>query len=481
MAQQIIGRQREKLELQELFDSGHPEFVVVHGRRRVGKTYLIREFFADRLAFYHTGLSPAEEVGSGQTLIASQLESFYSSLSRYGFRGSMPRDWIEAFDDLISLLEHKSADGGRQVVFIDEMPWIDTPRSGFVTAFEHFWNGWGAGRSNLLLIVCGSSTSWITDKIINSKGGLFNRITFEMELKPFTLRECEEFYESRNMAIDRYDQLQAYMVLGGIPYYLSMLRKEWSLAQNIDALCFARKGRLRQEFDRLFNSLFINSEASKAVVRQLVRHRNGMLRSQLIEAMNKPSGGGLTTMLRALEEADFIMHYTSYRGAKREVYYRLVDPFCLFHLHFMDRDKTTKEHFWSDNLTTGALNAWRSLAFENVCFAHVQQIKQALGIAGVQAEVAPWFSRQKADGAQIDMLIDRADRVINVCEMKYCADDFAITKAYDKTLRHKLELFAQETSNRKSLHLTLVTTFGLKRNEYAGRIQNVVTIDDLFK
>lgn len=481
MAQQIIGRQREKQELQELFDSGRPELVVVHGRRRVGKTFLVREYFADRLTFYHTGLSPAEQTGAGDSLIASQLESFYSSLSRYGYRGGMPRDWIQAFDALISLLEQKSDGGGRQVVFIDEMPWIDTPRSGFVTAFEHFWNGWGAGRSNLLLIVCGSSTSWITDKIINNKGGLFNRITFEMELKPFSLRECEEFYQSRDMGIDRYDQLQAYMVLGGIPYYLSMLRKEWSLAQNIDALCFARKGRLRQEFDRLFNSLFINSEASKAVVRALSKKRSGLLRSQLVEALGKPSGGGLTNLLQALEEADFITRYNSYQGPKRDVRYRLVDPFCLFYLHFMDRGKTTNEHYWSDNLNTGALNAWRGLAFENVCFAHVAQIKQALGISGVHAEVAPWLSKQQDDGAQIDMLIDRADRVINVCEMKYAADDFVITRDYDKNLRHKLELFSQETHNRKSLHLTLVTTFGLKRNEWAGRVQNVVLMDDLFK
>ncbi|MGI6223510.1 MAG: AAA family ATPase [Prevotella sp.] len=477
MAQKIIGRKREKELLEEIYNSGNPEFVVVHGRRRVGKTFLIRELFSDRLTFYHTGLSPVENGDGTKTILQRQLETFYASLSRYGYHGAMPSNWIEALNCLIHLLEQKG--GERQVVFLDELPWIDTAKSGFMTAFEHFWNGWGAGRSNLMLVVCGSSTSWINDNIINNHGGLYNRITAEIALQPFTLKECEDFYIDRGIMMDRYDMLQSYMIFGGVPYYMSLMRKGLSLAQNIDELCFSKRGQLRYEFDRLFNSLFVNPEANKSLVRLLFKRKAGMKRNEIISESNKISGGGLTNILKGLEAGNFITTYRNYGASKREIFYKLTDFFCLFYLNFMD-EKTTDEHYWSSNLLTGSLNAWRGLAFENLCFAHVEQLKTALGIAGVHTETMPWRSKNQEDGAQIDMLIDRDDRVINVCEMKFATDDYVITRNYDRELRHKLTLFSEETKTRKSLHLTLVTTYGLKQNEYSGKVQRIITMNELF-
>ena len=480
MAQEIIGRAKEKKELQDLYDSGRPEFIVVQGRRRIGKTFLVRETFEGKFSFYHTGLSPAETRIEDKTVLKIQLESFYSSLVRFGYSGGMPGGWLQAFDILIKLLESLGTTK-RQVVFIDEMPWMDTPRSGFVTALEYFWNGWGAGRSNLMLIVCGSAASWLGDKIINSKGGLYNRTTFEIKLRPFTLKECEAFYASRQIEMDRYDQLQSYMIMGGIPYYLSLLRKDRSLAQNIDDLFFAKNAKLNQEFDRLFNSLFSNPDFNKRIVRMIGGKRSGVTRKEIVGKSDISSGGNLTTALKVLMASDFIETYSQYKGSKTDVCYKLSDSFCLFYLYFMDKDKTTNEHFWQDNLHSSSLNAWRGYAFENVCFSHVWEIKNALGITGVQTEVMPWQSRQKEDGAQIDMVIDRADRVINICEMKFSVDDFVITKSYDKVLRHKLDLFSEETKCRGSLHLTLITTYGLSANEYSGKVQNVITMDDFFK
>jgi AAA+ ATPase superfamily predicted ATPase len=480
MAQNIIGRTKEKRELSELYHSGRPEFVVVQGRRRIGKTFLVREMFEGKFAFYHTGLSPAETKAEDNATLQRQLEMFYSSLVRYGYEGIMPKSWLQAFDDLIGLLEKTGSDK-RQLVFIDEMPWMDTPRSGFIPAFEHFWNGWGAGKCNLMLVVCGSATSWIGDKILNNKGGLFNRTTFEIRLRPFTLKECADFYKERQIVMDQYDQLQAYMIMGGIPYYMSLLRKEWSLAQNVDELFFAKDAKLRIEFDRLFNSLFANPELNKDLIRHLGKKRSGLTRTEIMEKVGLMSGGRLSDMLRMLEASDFITTCRSYKGAVRDTRYILTDAFCLFYLYFMDKNKTTNERFWQDNLHSASLNAWRGYAFERVCFSHVWQIKNALGISGVQTEVMPWRSKQQDDGAQIDMVIDRDDRVINICEMKFCRDDFTITKSYDKELRHKLELFSNETKTRKALHLTLVTTYGVSRNEYSGKVQNVVTMDDLIK
>ena len=479
MAQKIIGRSQEARELQELYENGKPVFAVVYGRRRVGKTFLVRELFKNAMTFYHTGLSPYEL--ATDKLKTQQLGNFYSSLVRYGSkRGKLPQDWFEAFDMLIALLESKNT-GKRQVVFIDELPWMDTPRSGFVTALEHFWNGWGAGRDNLMLIVCGSATSWISDKLLNNKGGLYDRTTNEIKLRPFTLGECASFYEQEGIVMSRYDQLQCYMITGGIPYYLSMLQKGKSLAQNVDRMFFAPDGKLSLEFDRLYSSLFTNDEECKKIVRLLAKSRQGYTRKDIVSLAKLTDGGGLTATLKALEVSDFVTSYVKFGYPKREVYYRLTDFYSKFFLSFIDGKRTTNPTFWQDNLKTPELTAWRDFTFETLCYYHLPLIKQSLGISGVQTEASAWKSRKEKDGAQIDMLISRADNVVNVCEIKFCEDDFTITAAYDKVLRNKLSTFEEETKCRKSLHLTLVTTYGVKCNEYSSRVQNVVTMDDLFK
>lgn len=475
----IIGRKREQEELYRLAHSGKAEFVVVYGRRRVGKTYLVREYFDNHFDFYHTGLSPIEL--DGERLMEKQLQSFYHSLKRYGSDAShQPADWIEAFEMLITLLEKKER-GRRLTVFIDEMPWMDTPRSGFITALEHFWNGWAAGQSHIMLIACGSATSWISDKLIQNKGGLYGRTTYEIHLAPFTLGECEAYFKSENIIMDRYDQLQCYMVMGGIPYYLSYLNKGYSLAQNIDRLFFHKEGKLRHEFERLYASLFTSPENYIKVVRLLASRREGYTRSEIAQATGIPYGGGLTNILKSLEVSDFITTYNYYKHPSREVYYKLTDLYTLFYLHFVDKKAVTNPNFWQDNLLSPSLNAWRGITFEEVCFVHRDKIKAALGIGSVQTDVSPWRSRTtEGEGAQINMLIDRADRIINVCEMKFTASDFLIDRKYDAELRRKLDVFVTETHQRKALHTTLVTTYGLVPNEYSSRIQRIITMDALF-
>ncbi len=475
----ILGRKNEIAELNNIYESGKPEFVVVYGRRRVGKTFLIREMFKDKLSFYHTALSPIE-LGDNQ-LLKKQLLGFGSSLSKYGLNiDKMPSNWFDAFDMLISLLEMDKT-GQRQVVFIDELPWMDTSRSGFITAFEHFWNGWGAGRDNLMLIVCGSATSWITDNLINNHGGLYNRTTREIKIKPFTLHECEEYYSSNGIQLDRISQMEAYMITGGIPYYMSYIEKGKSIAQNIDSLMFRNGAKLSMEFDRLFSSLFTNAEEYKKVVVLLSEKKEGYSRKEIAEQTGIPYGGGLSIILQALEASDFILHYTYYKHNKRDVRYKLIDHFCLFHCHFKIKKTTNNDSFWQDNYISPMLNTWRGFAFEQLCFSHTSQIRKALGISGVQTEAAPWRSNNtEGNNAQIDMILLRSDRVINLCEMKYSSAEYSIDKEYDTKLRQKIDVFARETKSKSSLQLTLITTFGLAYNMYSGLIQRTVTMNDLF-
>ena len=476
----IISRKLEKKELERLYRLKRPEFLVVYGRRRVGKTFLIREYFKDKFAFYHTGLSPYEGSDDGNAL-GRQLLNFHSSMLKYGCSEILPpANWIEAFDRLAALLEKKGS-GQRMVVFIDELPWMDTQKSGFLPAFEHFWNGWGAGRDDLLLIVCGSATAWITDKLLNNTGGLYGRMTAQMKLRPLTLSECAEYYEAAGLELSIYDQLQYNMIMGGIPYYMNMIRSGESLAMNIDRIFFNRESRLRDEFDRLFNSLFKNAENYVKTVRLLAGNRSGYSREEISEKCGIPYGGGLTTILKALEANDFIVRYRSFGAPAKDIRYRLTDPFLLFYLHFADSGKTLSDGYWTQFENTPRLYAWRGLAFENVCFNHIAEIKKLLGISGVYSETSAW-TRKGSDGkrgAQIDMLMDRADRVINLCEMKFSESPYTIDKDEELRLRSRKQAFYDETGTKKAVHLTLITTFGLVENRWSSIFQNVITAENL--
>ena len=475
---EIIGRKQEQRELRDIYNDIGPKFVTVYGRRRVGKTFLIKEFFKNNFAFWHTGMSPFDH--ERKFLLRDQLQAFYYSLQDYGLtEGQSPKSWLEAFRMLQKLLERKD-DGSRQVIFIDELPWMDTARSRFIPAFEHFWNNWASRRDNIMLIVCGSATSWIEDNIINNKGGLYNRITNEIKLHPFTLSECEEYFQSRNIVMSRYELAQMYMVLGGIPHYLSLVEKGLSMPQNIDKLMFGSNAKLINEFDRLFGSLFKNPKEQIEVVRQLAKHRAGLTRNEILKACSIKDGGGASTILKGLIESDFITTYYPF-GEKKIEKYRLVDPFCLFFLRFLDQKSDSDPHFWQKNFNSPLLNSWKGYAFEEVCFAHIHKIKQALGISGISSAQSPWVL--KVDGKQqmqIDMLLTRNDNVVNLCEIKFWKGKFSIDKNYDEVLRERVQTLSQFMTKRQSIHLTFISTFGLKTNEYSGEVQSSITLDDLF-
>ena len=475
----MIGRSQEVEKLNELYDSGRAELVAIYGRRRIGKTFLVNETFSGRVTFKHAGLSPADEDANG--LLRAQLNHFYNSLILHGMeRCKKPDNWLDAFLLLEQFLQ-KIDDGSRQLIFLDELPWLDSPRSGFLRAFEGFWNTWACGRKNIMVVVCGSANSWVLDKLINNHGGLYGRVTYEIKLSPFTLRECEEFYRDRGAMFSRYDITQSYMIFGGIPYYLGYIDKKLSLAQNVDRLFFSRNGILRNEYDRLFDSVFTNPEAIKAIVRLLYARNAGFTRKEIAEKLKITDGGTLTKNLNALLASDFVVRYVPFGFSKREEHYKLVDPFCLFYLHFIQSQPETNEKFWQQNTASGQVVAWRGFAFENVCFNHVDQIKNALGISGVVSSSSAWSKKGgDEEGAQIDLLIQRNDNVVDMCEIKFTSGEFSVDKSYYRTLLSRPEKILERVSPKTSVHSVLITTYGLKRNEYSGAFTNVVTMNDLF-
>ena len=470
----LIAREKEVYELERLYASDRSELVIVYGRRRIGKTFLVNQVFADRFTFTFVGARNERQ--------AVQLQRFSLQLQQFSGSPFVPKlnTWDDAFDQLRQLITSRPKEE-RKVIFFDEMPWVDTPRSSFVSSLEYFWNAWAAQRDDIMFIACGSATSWMVDRLVRNRGGLYNRVTGHIYLRPFALGECEQYLHQHRCMWDRYTILQCYMVLGGVPFYLSMLRPQESLAQNIDRLFFEKNAPLRNEFEQLYSALFTHADSYIAVAEALSSRHEGMTRTMIAEATGV-QGSSLTKILDNLERCDFIVTYANYKSKSRNTMYRMADPYTLFYFKFIADDKQKDEHFWTHHIASPAISAWQGFSFETVCLSHLQQIKKKLGISGIATNSRSWRSRGSAGnpGAQIDLLIERADRVINICEMKFAPAPFVITKDYEARLRDKMSAFTMETHNTKPLLLTMVTTFGVSRGIHSGLVSSEVLADDLF-
>ena len=471
----MIGRKEELETLYLARDADESGFIAVYGRRRVGKTYLVRKAFDGDFAFYHTGIA---NVGKKE-----QLARFVRSLQKYGLAEKVrPKDWFEAFDLLSVGLEKLPP--GKKVVFIDELPWMDTPKSNFVSALENFWNGWASAREDMLLIVCGSASSWILSKIVDNHGGLHNRLTDRIHLKPFNLAECEALAQERGLAMPRAHVLEAYMIFGGVPYYWTLLKSSLGLAQNVDRLCFCEGGALADEFAQLYASLFRRPLGHIAVVTALSTKKIGMTREEVIAATGAEDSGALTKVLKELEACGFVRKYRIPGCKAKGAIYQLIDNFTLFYFKFLQGDVERPRDFWSTLHMSQEVRIWRGLAFERVCLEHVDSIRRTLGIAGVRSRVYAFgFEADLADGhpgGQIDLVIDRDDDVINLCEMKCLGGEYVIDEAERRKLENRREAFLRKTRTSKAVHLTIVSANGTKRNVYAQNLQGALPAESLF-
>lgn len=470
----MIGRKEELTILKSLENAEKSAFVAVYGRRRIGKTYLIRHVYEGRFTFYTTGIA---NVG-----LKVQLANFYSALVRFFpwlENKALPNSWFQAFGYLISALEQEKSN--QKVLFFDELPWFDYPGASFIPALEHFWNSWASARKDVLLIVCGSAASWMINNLINNRGGLHNRVTHRLPIEPFTLRECEAFLQSKSANYNRYQIIQLYMALGGIPFYLELVNPGKSVAQNINDLCFSPRGLLRTEYENLYASLFKNPGRHIAVIEALAKKAKGLERLELLKLAKLTDGGTATKTLRELEASGFIRKYPAFGKKKRYLLYQLSDPYSLFYLRFIKESSELDKNFWINAIDSPEIRAWSGYAFEQVCLAHLDQIKQALGISGIQTRSSAWVGKHDGQKAQIDLVIDRRDQVINLCEMKFSMDTFKIDKSYAENLRTKISIFKSATKTKKAIFLTLITTFGLESGrDGGGLVQNSLTMDVLF-
>ncbi len=474
----LISRARECAELQRCLESDRSELVIVHGRRRIGKTYLIDNFFHNKFDFSF--------VGEYKTATKVQIQDFVLAIQRYSKAKQKLRgitSWYDAFHALEDYLE-TLPDNHKKVIFIDEMPWMDAQRSNFVNALENFWNGWANRRGDIMLIATGSATSWMRDKIVGNKGGLHARVTCNLKLSPFTLHETEEYLRAHNCPWDHYQIMQCYMALGGVPFYLSLLDTRLSVAQNIDNLFFAPEGALRREFEELYSALFNKAECYIEIVKLLAEHREGLTREQIVRA-TRYEGSFLSKVLLNLERCDFIERWAQYGNKVREQVFRLMDFYTLFHYKFIAHDTTKNPQWWSQNLDSPSVKTWMGISFENICMAHHQQIRKALGLQAISTALSTWHSKpnlaEGLPGMQIDMIIERADRMIHLCEMKFSEGTYTITKDYEMRLRERMGYFRTATKNKKSLLHTFITTYGITDGKHKSIVHSEVTMDDLFE
>ncbi len=470
MAKEIIGRVAEKEILLAALEKQKPVFMAMYGRRRIGKTYLIKNVYEQNLIFYHTAKS-----NSG---IQVQLSNWGDSINTYSNSKkeiATPVSWANAFKQLKQLITQSKKK--KKVIFIDEIPWLDTANSDFLPSLEHFWNSWCAHQNEVLLVVCGSASSWIISKLINNHGGLHNRITNSIQLEPFTLKECEDYFKHLKANYSRAQVIEAYMCVGGIPFYLDLFNAKKSVTQNINDLFFGTLAPLKKEFNNLYASLFKKPEKYLKIITALATKKKGLSREAVIKAAKLSNGGTTTKMLQELEEARFIRSYKSIDKKSKSQLYQLIDLYSLFYFAFIDQKNNLNSKYWIQIQNHSTHKAWSGYAFEMLGLHHINQIKNALGIDGILTNTGGWIGK----GAQIDLVIDRIDKSINIIEMKYYDTKYSITKATAAQLQKKVELFKQETQSKKSVSLCMLTANGLAQNSYSYLVLHQLTGDDLFR
>lgn len=470
----IIGREQEIKKLSAAVDRVRPEFIALYGRRRVGKTFLINQMFRNQFAFKMTGVI--------EGTLKDQFTAFVDAMNDYGFDvPEQPKDWMQAFIMLKNALKKKVNNGEQCIVFIDELPAMDAEGSNVAGAVGYFWNSWASQYDNFVFIICGSATSWMITNVIDSKGGLHDRITVEMPIHPFTLKETEQYLEYQNFLWNRQMVLQAYMIFGGIPYYLSLLDKEESLVQNVDRLFFSQDIQMRREFRRLFNTLYKNPEKYIDIIKALNKSRKGLTREEIASELKCSNNGHLGKQLEDLVCCDLIRkNIVREKEIKRkDAIYQLCDFFSLFYLTFIERAEV-EQQYWSHHINTPEVNSWMGLTYERICMAHIQQIKHSLHLDTISTLSYSWRSKTSTPAAQIDIIIERADKIINICEVKYCQGEYNLDKDEYERINKRKNAFIQETGLRHVPWLTMITTEGVARGKYSEMIQTQVTLDDLF-
>ncbi|NOQ73435.1 MAG: AAA family ATPase [Crocinitomix sp.] len=472
----LVGRKNQLKSVDLILKSKKSEFVAVVGRRRVGKTYFIEAAFQKNICFRLTGIQDGT--------LAEQLTSFAIKMAEHmgnPFVPTPPENWQQSFYQLKAYL--KSLDKKRKrVIFIDELPWIATPRSGFLKMLAHFWNDYLSKEKHFVLVVCGSATAWITNNVINDKGGLHNRISHTIHLRPFDLAETKAFLESKKIALPDQEITKLYMAMGGIPYYLENIRKGETAATTIERMCFHPEGILKKEYNNLYRALFYNYRDHQKIIKVLAKSKKGLTREDLLKKSKVVDGGTFNRTMEDLILSNFIAEYNPFNKIKRGSLYRLEDEYSIFYHRFIQPNMKYAKGMWLQLSNGQAYKSWTGYAFESLCFKHIDNIKEALGIAAVYTQVSSYqlSGNKKRKGFQIDLVIKRSDNAIHLCEVKYYDGNFKMDGPYAARLNERKKLFRESTGTNAALFTTLIVNNDLMANEHAEQVvDSCVTLKEM--
>lgn len=484
----IIGREREIGLLNSMLESERAEFYAVYGRRRIGKTHLVKAFFDKKKChFMHcTGIQKGG--------IKDQLGAFYDAISDCFFDGvtlQKEQTWNKAFEFLKGLIDNKVSSRQKIVIFLDELPWLVTPRSKCLQMLEYYWNRYWSFDPRIKLIICGSSASWILKKIINDRGGLHNRVTRQILLRPFNLVETQKYLASLGVKLNMWHTTQVYMATGGVPYYLMTLhQKGLSSSQIIEQLAFSNDAPLQNEFDKLIASLFDDAAAYSELLKILSKHRYGLSQAEILnKSTHFSKGGRVTEKLKALADAGFIIKLKSYQNSAKGVYYRVIDEYTLFYFYWIAplantvQSSSFGEGYWQEIQKSAAWQSWSGYAFEAIVYKHLTQVRNALLIPPSAIADSWRYQSKLADesGAQIDILFDRPDDVITLGEIKMTAKPFVIDKQVAANLVQKKDVFTRRIKTQKQIYIAMISASGVAQNHYFDElISGVVTLKDFF-
>jgi AAA+ ATPase superfamily predicted ATPase len=460
---ELIGRSKEKAKLRYYYESKSSQFIVIYGRRRIGKTFLIKKYFEDKLFFSFSG--------TYEENVKVQIKDFINKLELK----AKANNWRDCFNLLIEKIKN-SPKKEKKVIFIDELSWIKKSSITFLNALEYFYNDFCSIRDDILLIVCSSATTWIINNVFSNKGGLYNRTTDRILLQPFSLKECEQFLLAKNINYTQYDIAELYMIFGGIPYYLDFIKKGLSVAQNIDEIFFVLGAPLFNEFEKIFSAMFSNSKKHEEIIKIIFDTKKGLTRKDIVDKSKVKDGGNLTKILNDLELCGFIRKYNRYPDLTKNSLYQLIDPFCLFYLAFVNTSNSYNINYWLSQTTSSTINIWRGYAFEIVCLHHVEEIKKAIGIDKINTSVSSFSDKEN----QIDLIISRQDRIVDLCEIKFYQGEVEINKEYDLKIRNRSLEFSKHLKKNYAINIVFITPFGVLHNMYYSLVDNDITLADLF-
>ena len=491
---EIIARKREKQILESVLRSKSSELVCVYGRRRIGKTYLVRNFFesCDNVIYFE--LTGQKQESGEYAPLKYQLANFKYQFERTFDRDiPQPTSWQNAFTVLRKETERFKDSTSKLILFFDELPWLCSPRSGFFEALDQAWNTTFERQPNVKVIVCGSAASWMLKKIIHAKAGFSRRITHKIRLTLFSLKETKEYLLFKGFDLSSRSVAEIFMMLGGIPYYLNFMSPHKSIYQNIEDECFDINGRLVDEYAIIFNSLFKNSENHKKVVEYIASKHKGVLLEELTGKFSSLKGGSLSRILDNLVSSSFIKKTPPLYNEAKGTIYRLIDEFVLFHLKWIKPAprsifESPSTLYFQNRAQSNSFKSWRGFAFERLCLKHEYQIRQSLGIHKILSipSMVYFYDQQGKRSSQIDLLFERADNVISICEIKHSESEYELTKADVNSLMRKKEdlrrYLALKKKTQKDIHIVYVTTNGVYLNKYFHQLQpSVVKLDDLFQ